>query len=216
MLPFILCCAVLEQFTASLPEPSFESFSVRLLSVVHTPQGELTALAQATFQAPDKYREEASMSFGNIVTVRNGDLSWGANPRGVLELNPDQHQRTVERTYRNYLGLLWAVRAGKVEAEEMEKATIRLRVEGLEMVAVFDEASGRLLEISMPGLSLAGVPVTEKRAFSKFDVETGLPMKVDVFHDDALSAEITIKDWKLGVSSPEGFFDRPENTGAEP
>jgi len=214
MLAALACCAVVELFAASAP--AIESFSYRSLSVVFTPQGELTALAQATFVAPDKYREDASMSFGNIVTIRNGEASWGANPHGVVELTPDQHRRTVDRLYRNYVGLLWAVSDGRVEAEDGGDGDVILNVEGLAIRAKFDESNGRLLEIAMPGANLAGAPVTERRVFTAFDEETGLPMKVDVLHDDELSAQITIKTWELNVSAPDEFFARPGEGTGEP
>lgn len=204
------CCAVLELFAASAGPAKIESFSYRTLGVVQTPRGELTAVTQGYFVAPDAYREDATMSFGKIVTVRRGDEAWAATPRGVSDLTPDQRKRTIERLYRNYVGLLWAVRDGRVEAEETPDGPLRLRVEGLELLAYFDEATGRLLELSMPGANIMGTPVTEKRVFSDFDDETNLPTRISVLHDEEPAAEITIKSWTLNDSPVPELFERPD------
>ena len=206
------CCAVLELFAASAGQAKIESFSYRTLSVVQTPTGELTAVSQGYFMAPDAYREDATMSFGKIVTVRRGDDAWAATPRGVSDLTPDQRKRTIERLYRNYVGLLWAVSEGRVEAEETPDGPLLLRVEGLELQlhASFDEATGRLLELSSPGASIMGTPITEKRVFSDFDDETNLPKRISVLHDEEPAAEITIKSWTLNDSLTPELFERPD------
>lgn len=206
----VVCCAILEQFVASVGEPNLQTFSYRSLSVVHTPQGELTALAQVYFAAPDRYREDSSMSFGKIVTVRRGEEAWAATPRGVSELTPDQRRRAIDRLYRNYLGLLWAVANGHVEAEEVSATELILHVSGLEMHATFDATTAHLVELSMPGSNLAGAPVTERRVFSEFDAR-GLPARVTIYHDDALAAEITIKKWNVNEELAPELFDRPND-----
>ena len=207
----VLLSTILEQFVASVGVPKIESFSYRSLSVVQTQQGELTALAQVYFVAPDRYREDSSMSFGQIVTIRRGDESWAETPRGVSQLTPDQHRRTVERLYRNYLGLLWAAADGRVEVEEPDSGELVLRIEGLEMHASFDDDTGHLLEISMLGSNLGGTPVTEKRVFSDFDADSNLPKRVTVYQDDALAAKITIKTWSINDAPSAELFERPED-----
>ena len=206
----LVCCAVLEQFTASVGVAKIENFSYRSLSVVHTPQGELTAIAQAHFAAPDKYREDSSMSFGKIVTVRRGDEAWASTPRGLSDLTPDQRQRTVERIYRNYLGLLWGVVDGRVDASELDSGELLLKVEGSELRATFDPDSGHLLEFTTQGANLAGAPVIEKRVFSEFDDETHLPAHVVVYHDDVLAADITVKSWNINEVLDPSLFERPK------
>ena len=207
----VVLSAILEQFVASVGVPKIESFSYRSLSVVQTGQGEVTALAQAYFAAPDRYREDATMSFGKIVTIRHGDEAWAATPRGVSELTADQRRRTMEHLYRNYLGLLWAAADGRVEAVETETGEWILRVDGFELRASFDESTGRLVQISMPGSNLAGAVVTEKRVFSEFDPDTNLPNRVHVYQDDELAAEITIKTWSVNDALAPELFERPED-----
>jgi hypothetical protein len=75
--------------------------------------------------------------------------------------------------------------------------------------ATFDEASGRLLELSMPGTNLQGAPVEESRRFEDFDGK-GFPTKVLIFHDGALAAETRIESITLEPDIPEGLFDQPE------
>jgi len=209
------CCAVVEVFASSAGTSKIETFSYRSVSVVQTPRGELTALAQVYFRAPDRYREDSSMSFGKIVTVRRGDEAWAATPRWVSALTPAQRKRTAARLYRNYLGLMWAVADGRVEAEKTDEGDILLRVAGLELHASFEQETGRLLEISMPGSNLAGAPVTEKRVFADFDESSNLPSRVTVYHDEDRAAEITIKGWHINEPLAEDLFDRPEQDEKE-
>ena len=176
-----------------------------------TLSGELTAVSQGYFVAPDAYREDAAMSFGNIVTVRHGDDAWAATPRGISDLTPDRRTRTIERFYRNYAGLLWAVSVGRVGAEETEEeGLVLLRVEGQELRASFDASTGRLLELSTPGADMVGRAVTEKRVFSEFDAATNLPQRIELLHDEKLAAEITIKSWSFNDSPSSELFERPE------
>lgn len=214
-LAVLACCAVLEQFSASVSTGSIDSFSYRTLSVVQTPTGEMTALAQVHFLAPDHYREDASMSFGKIVTVRRGDASWAATPRGVQPLSPDQHRRTEQRLYRNYLGLLWAVRSGRVEAVEVDERTVDLTVAGHAVRASFDPETGRLLALETTGISIVAASVSERREFSDFDPETNLPSRVTVLHDGAPAAAITIKRWKINDAPDPSLFEEPAGVGGE-
>jgi hypothetical protein len=166
--------------------------------------------------APDRYREAAILPFGEIVTVLDGDAGWVSTPRGVSDLDPDRRRRTREGIFRHYLGLLWAASDGRLQAQWLRTSAgsseVLLRVEELSMRGLFDDASGRLQELSLPGTSLEGAPVQETRKFSAFESEGGLtfPKQVEILHDGSPAAETRFATQAIDRTPEPGLFARPE------
>jgi zinc protease len=206
----------LGRFVASAGEAAkLKGFLLEGESTVVTSQGPMTARLEVRFEAPDRYRERTTLPFGEIVTVLNHDDAWASTPRGIRDLDPDQKRRAREGLYRHYLGLLWAATAGKVEAQWLGSSggatEVRLKIEGLSMRGSFDDASGRLLELSLPGTSLQGAPVEERRKFSDFEPSPAgsLPHRIEIFQDGAPAAETRLTNSTLDPDVEEGLFARP-------
>jgi zinc protease len=207
----------LARFVASAGDAArMKGFLLQGESTVVTQQGPMTARVEVQFAAPDRYRERTVLPFGEIVTVLNGDDAWASTPRGVTDLGPDQKRRAREGIYRHYFGLLWAAEAGKVEAQFLgtsgEVNQVLLKVEGVSMRGSFDIATGRLIELSLPGTSLQGAPVEETRKFSSFEPSsTGtFPSRIQILHDGAPAAETRLEKAALDPAIEDGLFARPQ------
>lgn len=207
----------LGRFVTSAGEAAnMKGFLLQGESTVVTPQGPMVARLEVQFAAPDRYRERTTLPFGEIVTVLNGERAWASTPRGVQDLDPDQTRRVRQGIYRHYLGLLWACAAGKVEAQWLgssdEATKLQLKVEGLSMRASFDVATGRLLELSLPGTSLQGAPVEETRKFSSFGPSAAgeLPNQIQILHDGAPAAETRLASATLDPAVEDALFVRPQ------
>jgi zinc protease len=187
-----------------------ERFSLQGESRIETPQGPMAAGVQIWFQAPDRYRETTVLPFGEVVTVLNGDEGWVSTPRGIQDLDADRRARTRQGIFRHYLGLLWAAANGRIEAQATGPGEALLKVEGLEMGARFDEATGRLLELSLPGTSFQGAPVEELRKFSEFDDASGLPHAVAILHDGSPAAETRFTRQTIDPEATDERFTRPQ------
>lgn len=215
---------VLQKFLAAAGIERVEAFSTESERTLQTPQGVLTASVRVDFAAPDRFRETSKMPFGEIVTVIHGEDGWASTPRGVRELSADQRKRTMEALYRSYLGFLWAVASGGAEAVYEQEAEIRgeralemmIRVDGFEMRGFFDDASGRLQALVLPGTDLRGTPVTEQRLFEAFESTGGvtLPTKVSILHNGEVAASVSIASWSVNESPRPELFERPD--GARP
>jgi hypothetical protein len=200
---------VLSRFVAS--SPSLEGFALEGRTVLVTPQGELPASFEILFVGPDRYRESTRLPFGEIVTVVDADAAWASTPRGVQDLDADQARRTREGIFRHYPGLLWAAAKGRVDAQLLStvpgSSEVLLRLGALEMRGSFDDATGRLSELTFAGTSLEGAPVEEKRSFSTF--VDGFPTEVEILHDGTLAARTTIASTRLDPEVDEALFRRP-------
>jgi zinc protease len=207
---------VLRRFVASAGAMSIDRFLLEGESTLQTPQGALPAQVQVLFVAPDRYREAAILPFGEIVTVLDGDAGWVSTPRGVSELDADRRRRTREGIFRHYLGLLWAASKGQLQAQWLGTSAgsseVLLRVRELSMRGLFDEASGRLKELSLPGTSLEGAPVEETRKFSAFETSGGLtvPNQVQILHDGSPAGETRFATQAIDRTPEPGLFTRPE------
>ena len=201
--------AILARFVAS--SPSLEGFALEGRTVLVTPQGELPASFEILFVGPRRYRDSTRLPFGEIVTVLDADEAWASTPRGVRDLDADQARRTREGIFRHYPGLLWAAAKGHAEAQLLTvragSSEVLLRLGELEMRGVFDDATGRLSELTFAGTSLEGAPVEEKRVFSAF--VDGFPTEVEITHDGALAARTTIASTRLDPEVDEALFRRP-------
>jgi zinc protease len=199
---------ILKNFAATA-SAAIRSFRLEGESEVETPQGKLPAKFQIDFVAPDRYREATVLPFGEIVTVVSGDSAWATTPRGTTDLDADRRRRAHESLYRHYLGLLWAAANGRVRATALEGASnVALEVEGVSMRAGFDPASGRLLSLTLPGTSLEGVPVEERREFSGFESDQ-TPREIRIFHDGKPAAVSRIAKVTLNPEPSEALFARP-------
>jgi hypothetical protein len=159
--------------------------------------------------APDRYREATVLPFGEIVTVVSGETAWATTPRGTTDLDADRRRRAQESLYRHYVGLLWAAANGRVRAVALEgPSNVALEVEGVSMRGSFDPDSGRLLSLTLPGTSLEGVPVEERREFSGFESDA-TPREVRIFHDGKPAAVSRIAKVTLNPETSEGLFARP-------
>jgi zinc protease len=206
---------VLRKFVAAAGAKTIDRFLLEGESTVQTPQGPLPARVQVQFVAPDRYRESAVLPFGEIVTVLDGDAGWVSTPRGVSDLDSDRKRRTREGIFRHYLGLLWAASDGRLQAQWLRTSAgsseVLLRVEELSMRGLFDDASGRMKELSLPGTSFDGAPVQETRRFSAFESEGGLtfPKQVQILHDGSPAAETRFATQAIDRAPEPGLFVRP-------
>jgi zinc protease len=207
---------VLARFVSSVANGGqpLTGFSMEGESVLTTPQGKLPARFRVSFVGPDRYRESTQLPFGEITTVLTGDDAWASTPRGLQTLDADQKRRTHEGLYRHYLGLLWAVANGRARGSLVDAndggAEVHLEVDGITMRATFDDASGRLLSLTLPGTNLQGAPVEETRKFSGFGA-AGYPTEIEILHDGAPAAETHVGATTLNPSIDESLFARPEN-----
>jgi hypothetical protein len=200
---------VLEKFVASSGE-AIRGFRLEGESEIETPQGKLAARFQIDFEAPDRYREATVLPFGEIVTVLSGDSAWATTPRGTTDLNADQKRRAREGLYRHYLALVWAAADGRVSARSLDGAKdVALEVEGLSMRGSFDPATGRLLSLTLPGTSLEGAPVQEKREFAGFE-SGSYPTEIRIFHDGKPAATTRIAKLTVNPETSAELFARPQ------
>jgi zinc protease len=187
---------------------SIQGFRLEGESEIQTQQGTLPARFQIDFEAPDRYREATTLPFGEIVTVLAGDSAWATTPRGTTDLSEDQKRRARESLYRHYLGLLWAAASGRVSARSLDGAAdVALEVDGVSMRGSFDPKTGRLLSLALSGTSLEGVPVAEKREFSRF--ESGYPSEIRIFHDGKPAATTRLAKTTLNPGTAADLFVRP-------
>ncbi|MGH9335104.1 MAG: hypothetical protein ACRD21_15295, partial [Vicinamibacteria bacterium] len=201
---------VLKRFVASAGDAAtgLTGFSIEGESDVETPQGKLPARFHVFFAGPDRYRESTVLPFGEVVTVVKGDEAWASTPRGVRDLDADQKRRARESLYRHYLGLLWAAANGRLTAEWLPSEEVLLEAEGLRLRGKFDSRTGRLLSLTLPGTSLEGAPVEERREFAGF--ETGpYPTEVRIFHDGKPAAETHIGKVTLNPGEAPELWVRP-------
>ncbi len=200
---------ILEKFAASAGE-AIRGFRLEGESEIETPQGKLTARFQVVFEAPDRYREGTVLPYGEVVTVLAGGAGWATTPRGTTDLNPDQRRRSQEGFYRHYLGLLWAAANGRVSARALDDAKdVALEVQGVSMRGSFDPGTGHLLSLTLPGMSLQGVPVEERREFSGFE-SGSYPTEIRIFHDGKPAATTRLTKVDVNPSPTPDLFVRPE------
>jgi zinc protease len=207
---------VLRRFVASTGAGSIDRFFLEGESKVQTPQGSLPARVQIHFVAPDRYRESAVLPFGEIVTVLDGEAGWVSTPRGVSDLDSDRKRRTRDGIFRLYLGLLWAASEGRIQAQWLGTSAgsseVLLRIEERSMRGLFDEASGRLLELSLSGTSFEGAPVEETRKFSEFESAGGLtfPRQVLILQGGSPAAETRFETQAVDRAPGPELFARPQ------
>jgi predicted Zn-dependent peptidase len=200
---------ILSKFVASASgAEKLEGFLLEGESRIDAPQGPMGAKVQIYFRAPDRYRETTVLPFGEIVTVLTGEEGWVSSPRGIQDLDADRRARTRQAIFRHYPGLLWAAATGRVEAQATGNGGALLQVQGLSMRARFDVASGRLLELTLPGTSFQGAPVEETRKFGDFDEASALPREVQILHDGSPAAETRFTSQTLNPPVDEEAFRR--------
>lgn len=198
-----------------------KDMTIEATAVFKTPQGELKVTSTSYLVLPNKIRQEATLPFGQLITVFDGTRSWMKTPQGVRDMPETQQNEMVQQNTRNSLVALQDALASKRTVSFLESAEVDGKPADVVQFSdaagnVFrmyaDAVTGRPVKKAYKGSSPMVGPVDVEELYSDYhDVEGySLPFKIVLIQNGRTFAEIDISSYQLNKAPDPKLFVREE------
>ena len=178
--------------------------------VANTPQGELTIESKETFVLPDRFRQDMTLPFGQIVIVLAGAEGWMQSPQGEQTMPASMRGQIEEQIASTPLLLLRhraepgfeAVAAGEGKTGDAATTLVTITFKGRATTLGLEPATGRVLSAAFRGAGPDGTPGDILQTFSDFRPIKGLTLPYGQVSTRNGEPSATVKMSSIAINEP--------------
>ena len=196
-----------------------ESYHATASTVASTPQGEMEITGSVLIVFPDRFRQEMSMPFGDLVMAIDGETGFMQMPQGTQVLPDSQRRQASQEVARNLLTVLRsraddgfsAVYAGEDSHEGATLDLVTIESDGQSMTLGVDRESRLVVTKTYRGSGFGGAPGEMIDVYGDYREVEGilLPFSRTSSFEGKPATETQIESIELDGAVDDSLFERP-------
>jgi predicted Zn-dependent peptidase len=212
-----LVAKAVEAFGGAAAVDGLKTYRAAGQVIAKTPQGELTLESKETFVLPDRFRQDLTLPFGQVVIVVAGADGWMSTPQGEQAMPSSVRGQIEEQIASTPLLLLRhraeagfeAAAAGDGKAGDVVTSLVAITFKGKTTTLGLDPASGRVLSAAFHSSGPEG-PGEMFQTFSDFRPTQGLtlPYGQVSMRNGEVNATATLSTVAVNEPVDEGLWKR--------
>lgn len=163
----------------------------------------VTVTQRNRYIAPEIYRQDEELPFGNISSFTDGNSGWRSTPRGSGAMPPQVLKQAQDEVFRNLYRLMLADRDADVKVTAVGTRTFEIsRTDGPDIKIELEESSGLPFRKTYTTTGSRGATASIEELYEDWRVVDGLkvPFKITVQQNGKKVAEDSVQEFKFNTN----------------